>query len=174
MSYFLFLVKKLDNIDCEILNLLQKNCRTSLTKIAEHVNLSIDSVKKRIKRMQDDKVFWPKIQIRPRNFGFNNIVEVKIELEYESKENVDNFIEYLRQHPRVAEIFSVSGQWDFSIVLIARDAIDLGDITREIRFKFGSLIQAWTESLTTNSYKFEYYDMRKLLGHEPTKVNFNF
>jgi len=167
-------MKKLDSIDCEILNLLQTNCRISLTKIAKHVNLSIDSVKKRIKRMQDDQIFWPKIQIRPRNIGFNNIVEVKIILEYTSKIDLEQFIEFLRKHPRVAEIFSISGKWDFSIVIIAKDALDLGNITNEIRFKFSNLIQSWTESLTTNSYKFEYYDMRQLLGHEPTTVKFNY
>ena len=93
---------------------------------------------------------------------------------YDSKEKVEEFLEYLRQHPRVAEIFSISGNWDFSIVIIAKDALDLGNITSEIRHKFGKLIRTWTESLTTSSYKFEYYDMRKLFDHEPTKVKFNF
>jgi len=167
-------MKKLDAIDCEILNLLQIDCRISLTKIAEHVELSIDSVKKRIQKMLENKIFWPKIQIRPRNFGFNNIVEVKIILQYKSKEKVDEFLDYLRNHERIAEIFSISGKWDLSIVIIAKDAIDLGKITDEIRFKFGDMIRSWIESLTTNSYKFEYYDMRKLLGHEPTKVKFNY
>ena len=64
----------LDEIDCEILNILQLDCRTSLTKISEHVGVSIDTVKKRIQKMLVNKIFWPKIQIRPRNFGFNNIV----------------------------------------------------------------------------------------------------
>lgn len=164
----------LDDIDCEILNILQVDCRTSLTKIAKHVGLSIDSVKKRIQKMLDNKIFWPKIQIRPRNFGFSIIVEVKITLHYKSKENLDEFIEYLKHHERVAEIFSISGKWDFSIVIIAKDALDLGQITSEIRFTFGDMIRSWTESLTTNSFKFEYYYMQKLFGHKPTKVKFNY
>lgn len=167
-------MKELDEIDCEILNLLQINCRMSLTKISKHVKLSIDAVKNRINKMLESKVFWPKIQIRPRNFGFNNIVEVKLSLRYRSTEQVKDFIIFLRKHPRVAEIFSLSGNWDFSIVLIAKDALDLGEITREIRTKFGDIIRTWTESLTTNSYKFEWYDMRKLLGYKPTTVEFYF
>ncbi|HDZ17490.1 hypothetical protein LCGC14_0712400 [marine sediment metagenome] len=163
-----------DEIDCEILNLLQVNCRMTLTDISKHVNLSIDAVKNRINKMQENRVFWPKIQIRPRNFGFKNIVEVKISLKYKSEDNIREFIEFLRQHPRVVEIFSISGKWDFSIVIIAKDAIDLGKISSEIRIKFGEIIRSWTESLTTSSYKFEYYDMRKLMGHRPTRVKFNF
>ena len=105
--------------------------------------------------MLKNRVFWPKIQIRPRNFGFNNIVEVKKSLQYTTSERVKEFILYLRKNPRIGEIFSISGNWDFSIVIITKDAIDLGKITSQIRFKFGDIISTWTESLTTNSYKFE-------------------
>jgi len=83
---------------------------------------------------------------------------------------VEGFTSYLRAHPRVAEIFSVSGEWDFSIVIIAKDPIDMGKITSEIRFKFGKMISSWTETLTTNSFKFEYYDMPKLMGFSSTKT----
>ena len=124
--------------------------------------------------MLDNRVFWPKIQIRPRNFGFKNIVEVKISLKYKSEDSIKEFIEFLRQHPKIVEIFSISGKWDFSIVIIAKDAIDLGKISSEIRFKFGEIIRSWTESLTTSSFKFEYYDMRKLMGFNPTLVKFSF
>lgn len=165
---------KLDEKDCIILNILQVNCRASLTDIAKTVNLSIDSVNKRIKKMLENKIFWPKIQIRPRNFGFNNIVDVKIKLQYTSENEIRDFVSYLRAHPRVSEIFSISGEWDFSIVIIAKDAIDLGRITDEIRYKFGKIISSWTENLTTNSYKFEYYDMCKLMGYPTSKIKLNY
>lgn len=164
----------LDEKDCMILNMLQVNCRTSLTDIAKTVDLSIDSVNKRIKKMLENKIFWPKIQIRPRNFGFNNIVDIKIKLRYTSEDEIRKFISYLRFHPRVSEIFSISGEWDFSIVILAKDAIDLGKITSEIRYKFGKIISSWTENLTTNSHKFEYYDMCKLMGYPPSKIKLNY
>ena len=80
---------KLNEKDCEILNLLQINCRMSLTEIAKRVNLSIDSVNKRIKKMQKNKIYWPKIQLRPRNFGFMNIIDVKIKLLYKSEKRFE-------------------------------------------------------------------------------------
>jgi len=156
----------LDEKDCIILNLLQQDCRVSLTKISKEVNLSIDSVKKRIKKMIMGDVFFPKIQLRPRNFGFNNIVDVKIKLNNYSHQQIDNFVEYLKENPYVAEIFSVSGEWDFSIVIISKDALNLGNITSEIRSKFGSLIRDWSESLTTHTYKFESYDMLKVMNYK--------
>ncbi len=160
----------LDKTDCEILNLLQINCRASLTEISKHVNLSLDSVKNRINKMLENKVFHLKIQIRPRHLGFNNIVEVKIKLRFISEDKLNEFLSYLVKHPNVSEIFAISGKWDFSLVIIAKNAPELGAITHEIRIKFGAMIRSWTESLTTESYKFEYYDMRKLMGFEPTNV----
>jgi Lrp/AsnC family transcriptional regulator, leucine-responsive regulatory protein len=164
----------LDEKDCMILNILQINCRTPLTKIAKTVGLSIDSVNKRIKRMLRDNIFHPKIQIRPRNIGYANIVDVKIRLQYSSEKEVREFISYLEAHPRVSEVFSTSGDWDFSIVIIAQNALDLGNITSEIRYKFGKMITSWTETLTTNSHKFEYYDMCKLMGFPSSRVKLNF
>ena len=164
----------LDEKDCIILNLLQINCRASLTSIAKEVGLSVDAVNKRIKKLLEHNIFWPKIQIRPRQLGFHNIVDVKLKLIYTSRKDVDHFISYLRAHPRVCEIFSISGDWDFSLVILAKDAIDLGKTTRDIRCKFGHIISAWTESLTTNSYKFEYYDVAELLGKPSSRIKPDF
>jgi len=157
---------KLDEKNCLILNLLQEDCRTSLTKIAKHVGLSVDSIKKRIKKMIKDEVFEPKIQLKPRHFGFGNIVDIRIKLHNYNNQDIKRFIEYLRENPNIAEIFSFSGEWDFSIVILAKSAEDLGLISRSIRDKFSKIINTWSESLTTFTYKFENYDMLKLMGYK--------
>lgn len=157
---------KLDNKNCQILNLLQTDCRMSLSEIGRQVGLSVDSVKKRINKMIDNDVFFPKIQLRPRNFGFKNIVEVKIKLNNFNKEGYKGFIEYLKKTPDIVEILAISGNWDISIVIIAKDAIDLGKITKQIRHKYGKMISNWTESITTCSYRFERYDMVKIMKQQ--------
>ncbi|MBS3097438.1 Lrp/AsnC family transcriptional regulator [Candidatus Woesearchaeota archaeon] len=154
----------LDKKDCLILGILQKNCRTSLTDIAKEINLSIDSVKKRIKKMEKKGIFYPKIQIRPRSLGFVNIVDVKIKLNNHSKKDIDSFINYLIENPRISEIFGISGEYDLSIVILSKDAKDLQNITSAIQNKFGEIINSWNESMTLIAHKFEKYDMNKLLG----------
>ena len=157
-------MKELDKKDCVILNLLQENCRMSLTDISKKVGLSIDSVTKRIKRMIKDEIFYPKIQLRPRNFGFKNIVDIKVKLHDYNEKDKKEFVNFLEENPYVAEMFSVSGDWDFSIVIIAKDAEDLGNIIESIRNKFSYMISNWSESLTTHAYKFERYDLTKLIN----------
>ena len=171
-------MKKLDDIlidkkDCLILNLLQENCRMSLTEISKKLGLSIDSVKKRISKMISKRIFYPKIQLRPRHFGFPNMVDIKIKLRNYSDRDIKNFIEYLKQSPFVTEIFSVSGDWDYSIVLMAKNAEEFGVLTDTIRKKFRSIINEWSESLTKFVYKFENYDMPKLMGYEIEKIIVN-
>jgi len=154
---------ELDQKNCRILNLLQKNCRMSLTEISKNVGLSVDSVKKRINKMIEKNIFFPRIQLRPRNFGFKNIVEIKIKLENQDIKKVNEFIEYLKNTSEIVEILTVSGNWDISIVIICKDALDLGRITDKIRRDHGKIISNWTKSLTTCAHKFEEYDMLKLI-----------
>ena len=155
--------KKLDDKNCAILRLLQENCRMSLTEISRNVGLSVDSVKKRINKMINENVFFPKIQLRPRNFGYNNVVDIKIKIQNYNEEEINEFITYLKEHPRVVELFSIAGDLNFSIVIIAKDALEQGRLTEEIRNRFSKIIAGWSESLTTKAYKFEEYDMTKLM-----------
>ena len=73
-------MNNLDKKDSVMLDILQKNCRTSLTELAKQANLSVDSVKKRLKKMEVNKIFHSRIQIRPRRFGFPNLIDIKIKL----------------------------------------------------------------------------------------------
>ena len=112
--------------------------------------------------MMEKGIYFQKIQLRPRNFGYSNVADVKIKVQYKDEKELDEFISFIKKHPRVVEFFSIAGEYDFSLVLIAKDAIDLGDITSNIRGRFGGMITAWNVSLTIKSYKFEEYDMLSL------------
>ncbi len=154
----------MDKKDCIILNLLQQDCRMSLTNIAAEVGLSVDSTKKRISKMLRNKIFYPRIQLRLRHMGFDNIVEVKIKLHNYSASDLDGFINFLKENPFVSEIFSVSGEWDLSIVIVSKNAKHMLRIGNEIRGKYREIIKDWSETVTSRVYKFETYDVVKLIA----------
>jgi len=135
----------------------------SLTGIAKKIGLSVDSVKKRIQKMKEEGIFRPKIQLRPRAFGFSNVVDIKIRFKQAKNQRINEFIEYTMNHPRVAESLSVSGSWDFTLVVIAKDHVDLGKITNAMKKRFDDLIDSMVESTTTFAHKFEEYDMNKVV-----------
>jgi len=130
--------------------------------MARQINLSVDSTKQRMDKLSKSSIFFPKIQIRPRRMGFQYVVDVKVKLHNYGDKQLKEFIEYLIAHHRVAELFSISGQWDFTIVLVAKDHEDLAAITGTIRERFSQIISDWVESITTVAYKFEIYDIEKL------------
>ena len=158
---------KIDEKNCRILQILHQNSRTSLTNMAKKVGLSVDSVNKRIIKMIENKVFIPSIILRHRYNDFNNVIEIKIKLQnLDETEAHKRFISFLKEHPRVTEVFSVAGEWDLSIVILAKNALEQGKITAEIRSKFGKLIDSWEESLTITAHKFEDYNFTKLFLEE--------
>jgi len=160
----------IDEKNCEILQILHSNSRTSLTEISKKVNLSIDSVNKRIKKMIENKIFSPSILMRHRYCGFSNVVEVKIKLKnLNDEQGFKEFIAFLNEYPRITQVFSIAGECDMTIVFIARDAIEQGEITHEIRSKFGRFINYWSESLTIVAHKFENYNFKQLFLNKLNK-----
>jgi Lrp/AsnC family transcriptional regulator, leucine-responsive regulatory protein len=154
---------ELDDIDCKILEILQNNCRESITNIAKEIDLSIDSTKKRIDKLLKKEIFYPKIQLRPRSFGYPNIIEINIKLKEYNNFKYEEFLGYLINHPRISQIIQLSGNCDLKIVIIAKDYVDQGLVTKEIRTRFGEIILDWSECLTTDVLKFENYDLNKLM-----------
>ena len=83
----------LDEKDRILLTHLQKDCRASLTTLSKLINMSVDSTKKRLIKLQQEKIFHPQLQLRPRNFGYENIVDIKIKLRDYTKEDYDKLPE---------------------------------------------------------------------------------
>jgi DNA-binding Lrp family transcriptional regulator len=86
---------KLDNKDLKILDTLHKECRITLTEVAKTVGLSVDSTKKRIDKMKEQKIFSQEIRIRPRTLGYPNIVDIKVRLKNFNEKKINDFISYL-------------------------------------------------------------------------------
>ena len=59
-------------------------------------------------------------------------------------------------------MIGISGYADYTIVIIAKNSIDMAKMTSRIRTMFSKIIDQWNESLTTRVYKFEEYDMMGL------------
>jgi DNA-binding Lrp family transcriptional regulator len=153
---------KLDEKDRKILMILQKNARENLTVIARQVGLSIDSVHKRIKKMQKANVFQQSIKINPVIVGYPLVSDIRIRLRNTHAAKVDKMISYLRAHPNIINLFRMMGEWDIICVMVGKDAPDLNKTSLEIRDKFADIISDWRSCLQLELLKFEHYDMTKL------------
>ncbi len=151
-------LRELDRIDRDILNMLSKNARAKLTQIAKRVGLSIDATKKRILKLERDGVIARyTIQVNPRIIGLPLAIHIYLQLRNFSQKRFDEFIGYLLGSPRVIDVMSVAGDYDLYIVFLAADPDDLDKRKNEIKQKFSDIIGDWKEVIVTKVYMLEEY-----------------
>jgi Lrp/AsnC family transcriptional regulator, leucine-responsive regulatory protein len=153
---------KLDDKDRKIIMILQENARESLTVISRKIGLSVDAVHQRIKKMRKVNVFMQSVLVNPVAIGYPLMADIKIKIKDASEKDVNSFVAYLKSHHRVVELMQILGDWDFTCVVLAKDANDLAEVTNEIRYKFNKYIADWRAMILLKHHKFEIYDMTKL------------
>lgn len=151
-------IRHLDEKDRRILNILSGNARTKLTAVAKHVNLSVDATKKRIVSLERDGVIG-KYTIQPdaSRIGLPLGVHIYVRLKNVTKERYDAFIDAMKKNHRVIDLISMMGDYDLYIVMLAKDAVEMDRMKREIRQEFTDLIGEWREVLVAEIYKLEEY-----------------
>ncbi len=112
-----FLNGKMDKVDKKLLNLLQEDSSISLRELAEKVELSSPSVKKRIKKLEDSGIIRGySALLDPEKVG--NDVTAFVEVLFNAPDEEDQFIENIQELPEVQECHHISG--NFSILLKVR------------------------------------------------------
>jgi len=149
---------KLDERDMQLLNLLQKNSRQSLTSLAKSIGLSIDSTHKRLKKLTNAGIIDRfGIFLNPKKLGYDLVANVQIKLHNINEEELVQFIGFLKAHKNVTELISTLGDYDLTCVIISKSTEELEQISRYIRQKFKELIADWKSVINLKTHKFEEY-----------------
>ncbi|EDN2204329.1 Lrp/AsnC family transcriptional regulator [Salmonella enterica] len=126
---------KLDAWDKNILTLLQRDNRLSQREIAEQVNLSPSAVNRRIAALEEAGIIKGNVSLIDRPVTI--VVQVVIENER------FNLLEEARQRfvscPQVQQVYYVTGDFDFLLVLNVRDMAEYEALTRELFFSSGNI-----------------------------------
>ena len=105
-----------DKIDLEILTLLQKNARITMTELAESVGLSTTPVTERVRRMERDGVISGyHARLNPQALGQHLLVFVEIKLRSKSGNIFEDFRREVMHIPQIMECHLVSGEYDYLI-----------------------------------------------------------
>ena len=153
----------MDKKDKQLLMLLQENSRESLTNLAKKINLSIDSTHKRLKKLHNSGIINRYgIFINPKVLQYDLVVDIKIKLHNVTEEKIKELIQHLVNHPNCIELISISGDFDLTCVLIAKDTKELNAISYGIRQQFREIIADWKTSISLEVHKFEWYDFTQL------------
>ena len=112
----------LDELDKSILKLLQENARITVKEISEKIHLSTTPVHERIKKLEQSGVIKQYAALLDGNKIRKGLTVFSyISLKQHSKTAGAQFIKSIMQMPEVVECFTISGEFDFMLKVVAED-----------------------------------------------------
>ncbi|MFY8129351.1 MAG: Lrp/AsnC family transcriptional regulator [Chitinophagaceae bacterium] len=111
-----------DDKDIAILRVLQQNAKASVKEIAQQVHLSTTPVHERIKRLEQEGIirqYTTLLNHSKINKGLMVICYVSLK-QHDKKEGA-KFIKSILSFAEVIECYSISGEFDFMLKVVAKD-----------------------------------------------------
>lgn len=130
----------LDQFDRKILDLLQRDNRMAQRDIAEAVNLSSSSVIRRIAAMEAAGIIRANVAVvDPAKVGRPITIVVEITVESERLDLLDAVKRRFVECPQVQQVYYVTGDVDFVLVMTVADMAEYERLTRELFFAGGNV-----------------------------------
>lgn len=112
----------LDKFDRKILTLLQADGRLSNQELAEKIGLSSAPCWRRVKRLESEGLIDGYVaMLSPTRLGLSVTAYTFVSLENHHPDSVEAFDRVIRNCPEVMECYSLSGQHDFLLRIVATD-----------------------------------------------------
>ncbi len=127
----------MDVKDKEILNLLQRNGRMSISELASQVSLSDTPCLRRVKKLEESGVISGySAQLNSKELGLNVLIYAFIKLQGNTDKNAEVFEQSALALENVLECSVISGSHDYLLKIIAKD---LEDYERFVKKSLGSI-----------------------------------
>lgn len=147
---------EIDSKDREILFHLSLNGRASLAELSKKTKLSKEVIHYRLKNLEKSGIiegYYAVINTYKIGKVFFRVYMKTINM----TNRIENeFIEFLKNHPKVTWVVEVDGDFDFLYVVWAKDIIKFEKVYKEINDRFGKYMQEKFFSVMTSVYYFKY------------------
>lgn len=145
----------MDAKDRRLLDLLQKNAKTSIQQLADHAATSTASVQRRLKALRDAGVIQREVAVLdPKKLDLGVTAIVAVELERDRLDQIDAFKRKAKEDEQVTHFYCIAGDADFMMIVMAKDIADYEAFTHRFFFadknvrKFRTSIVVSTEKAT--------------------------
>ncbi len=120
----------LDDKDKAIVDVLVRNAKTTTTDIAHKLRISDVASRRRIKRLEENKViaFYTAI-VNPYKLGYNAVVQVMIEVD---PKEIEEVAEKVSDLPYTVNVYSITGKYSIVAEVWVKSHKELLRILREI------------------------------------------
>jgi DNA-binding Lrp family transcriptional regulator len=128
-----------DELDEKIVLAFSPDVRQSLQNVAEQIGTSIETVRRRIKELEDKKVIVGyKIDL---DLGKLNYQGYRVDFALNKMDRYNELFEYLKQHKYFYQINKSIGGADFETEIVVKDLPHLLLILEEIMTKFKGIVK---------------------------------
>lgn len=130
----------LDSYDIKILSLLQQDSKMSQRELSESIALSPSAVNRRISALEEAGIITGTVCIvDPTQVGRPITVLVEVKLENERLDLLDDVKHRFASCPQVQQVYYVTGDFDFMLVMNVKDMTEYERLTRELFFATGNV-----------------------------------
>jgi Lrp/AsnC family transcriptional regulator, leucine-responsive regulatory protein len=131
---------QLDDFDRKILALLQTNNKLSQREISDAVHLSASAVNRRIAMMEETGVICANVAlVDPAKVGKPITIIVEVSVESERLDLLDKVKARIMACPQVQQVYYVTGETDFVLILSVADMSEYEQLTRQLFFTEGNV-----------------------------------
>jgi DNA-binding Lrp family transcriptional regulator len=134
-------VIKTDKIDEKIIKLFSINSRQPLKIIAEKLNISIETVRQRIKKLEKNKIIVGyKININLDKLGYQGY---RVDFSLKSTKRNTELFEYIKQHKYFYQINQSIGGADFECEIVVKNLSHLLELLETTISRFHDVIESY-------------------------------
>jgi Lrp/AsnC family transcriptional regulator for asnA, asnC and gidA len=144
--------KMLDQIDCQMIELLQKDGRISNTDIAKEIGLSEATVRTRLNRLINDEFIQIVAVSNPIKLGFKIVGNIRIHVEIKKMENI---IKELKKLKPLWFIVQTTGGTGIDTEFVVKSLDELNELIFDKINKIDGIVRTDT-SLFLNYIKRQY------------------
>lgn len=151
-------IVKIDEIDEKILKIISKNSRIQIVELASKINSTIDIVRYRLKKLQENGVIQ----------GFRILIDYS-KLDYQlykvliTTQNLNEtiekqIVEYCTSQKNIVDIIIRGiGSWNIELQIDAKNNQEFHKIFQDFKNKFNKVIRDHETLLMINEYKLDYF-----------------
>ncbi len=147
---------KIDLKDAEILNVLARNAREPLHKMASKLKITPNAVRYRINNLKKQKIIMGfRAMINTAKLGYQ-YYKIFLHLENLTKEKKNNLITSLRYNPNTIFITDALGAADMEFEIMVKDIIELYAIMNKMKQEFSEILRDYTIILNYAVHQINY------------------
>ncbi len=123
--------EKIDEIDAAIIRALQKNARENFASIAKSCNVSIDTISKRFKKIEEAGIArGTTVLLNPKSFGFDCVASFGIRADFS---HIEEILHFLQKMPDIVFSTQTMGRHSIFAVAIVKNVTKLNQVKEVIK-----------------------------------------